>query len=124
MTTPYPRSNPDNLRLTPFQMETLELICKGNVGQTGIEAVVDMDELLDRLSLQGRTTSKQSLQFMIRTLIGKGLIEKRDVGVRRKWKRVGYEATQKGLDVGAPRKPQPAFVASVDLSDFDLPEGL
>lgn len=123
MTTPYPRSNPNNLALTPFQMATLELICKGNPEGSGIDAVIDLDQLLERLAMQGRVTTKQSMQFMIRTLIGKGLIEKQTVGVRRGWSRVGYSPTQTGLDIGAPRPQRPAFLESPDPWGLDIPEG-
>jgi hypothetical protein len=98
-----------NGELTALQLKTLELICRGNPGEQGMDAVIDLDQLLDRLAIEFRATTKSSMQFLIRVLVARGLIEKRDVGKRRSYKRVGYIATRKGSIIAAPKPQLPVF---------------
>lgn len=96
--------------LTPFQIDALALVCAGNPGSDDIERTIDLDQLLDRLAARGRETTKASMQFMIRTLVHKGMIYKQSVGKRRGYERIGYRATQRGLDLAGPRTSRPAFL--------------
>lgn len=66
--------------LTQKQSEILKLVIKGNPDGT----FLDLDQLLDRLSYK---PTKQALQFSIRYMIDKGLIEKKPTEHRRGAKR-------------------------------------
>ncbi|WP_051331778.1 MarR family transcriptional regulator [Methylocaldum szegediense] len=79
----------DELRLTAKQMEILRLIRRGNPD----ESFIDLDQLLERLSYR---PSKQSMQFSIRALIKRGLIEKKGLEIRRGAKRITFCLTPKG----------------------------
>lgn len=79
----------DELRITAKQMEILRLIRRGNPD----ESFIDLDQLLERLSYR---PSKASMQFSIRALIKRGLIEKKDLEVRRGAKRITFCLTPKG----------------------------
>jgi hypothetical protein len=62
--------------LTSKQRQILDVIIKGNPDGTW----VDLNELLERLPYE---TTKDSLQFSIRALQTKGLLEKKDMEMRR-----------------------------------------
>lgn len=57
---------------------------------------LDLDQILDRLSVLGWAVSKASLQFSVRSLIGRGLIEKRKARRRAIWMRRTVATTRKG----------------------------
>jgi predicted transcriptional regulator len=58
------------MNLTDKQIALIDTIMKGNPDGTWL----DLDQVLERLPY---TTTKDSLQFSLRILIGKGLIEKK-----------------------------------------------
>jgi hypothetical protein len=66
------------------------------------ELLVDMDQLLDRLSW---VPTKESAQFIIRAVIQKGLVEKAGIQGRRGRNRVCYKLTPAGMLVVDPRAP-------------------
>lgn len=101
------------MHLTTKQIELLSVIAKGD----GPGVLLDLDQILDRIRYE---TTKQSLQFSIRALIGRGLIEKMPVEKRRGRQRRPIAATKAGYDVlGIKREePTPAYV--VDLKDDEL----
>ena len=75
--------------LTDKQIEILTILHKGNnEGEP-----VDLDDLLKKLSYK---PSKESMQFSIRALIGKELIEKAGLIKRRNRRRVTYQLTDLG----------------------------
>lgn len=79
------------VRLTQKQYALLTVICDGNGNdESGKFVPVDVDELLERLSYR---TDKPSLQFSIRALVKRQLIEK-VYEVRRGRKRVCYMPTE------------------------------
>lgn len=82
------------MRLTNKQKLLLKAICKGS----GDGSPPDLDQILDNLEYE---TSKESLQFSIRKLIAKGLIEKRDLEHRRGQYRRVISLTKKGYEVYA-----------------------
>jgi len=75
--------------LTPKQMEILKTVVRANPDGT----FVDLDQLCERLSYK---PTKEALQFSIRFLIGRGLIDKKDREVRRGAKRRVLAATGQG----------------------------
>lgn len=70
--------------------EVVRVLIRGNPDGT----YCDLDELLDRLSYK---PSKQSLQFTIRALIKRGLIQRKDPELRRGQSRRILAPTAKGL---------------------------
>ena len=74
------------MQLTPKQTQITDTIIKGNPDGTW----VDMDQLLENLPYR---TSKSSMQFSIRYLIEKGVLEKRDCELRRGQARRVYAPT-------------------------------
>lgn len=95
--------------LTALQLKSLELITAGNPGDTPDVSAIDLDELLEQLAQASRPTSKPSIQFLIRNLVGKGLIVKQQVGRRRGYARIGYLATKAGADAVSRKPAAPAF---------------
>lgn len=84
--------------VTAYQLEVM--IKVGEIGlQTGRFA--DLDQILDSVSWG---PSKESLQFVLRSLIGKGLLEKTARESRRGRVRVCFKATEKGLNALDPRR--------------------
>lgn len=80
----------DNGRFTAKQVDVLENILKG--AENG--DFIDTDQLLDRLSYE---TSKKSLQFTIRFLVNRGLVEKKNREIRRGRLRAVYALTPDAL---------------------------
>lgn len=78
--------------LTRKQTTIMQTIVKGN--QDG--SFVDMDQLLQRINYE---TSKQSMQFSLRKLVEKGLVEKQPYECRRGHRRVIISATSLGYEV-------------------------
>jgi len=93
-------------RLTRKQQEVLQVICKGAEGGEDI----DLDQLLEKISYE---TSKASMQFTIRSLIKREMIQKLPKELRRGRKRVLYSATVKGREL---------LFGGVIIEDLDLGE--
>jgi predicted transcriptional regulator len=77
------------IRLTTKQIQIMDIIVKGNPDGS----FVDIDELLVRLPYE---TTKQSIQFSVRALISKNLIEKQPRELRRGRQRVVLSPTREG----------------------------
>lgn len=77
------------MKLTEKQKEVLATIIKGNPDGT----FCDLDQVIESV---GYNTSKASIQFVIRNLIGKGLIEKKPRESRRGRRRVVLGGTKAG----------------------------
>lgn len=75
------------MNLTTKQFQILAVILKGNPDGS----FVDMDQLLENLPYE---TTKESMQFSIRALINKNMIEKRGQESRRSKKRVVFAPTE------------------------------
>lgn len=75
--------------LSQKQAEILTLVIKGNPDGT----FLDLDQLLDRLSYK---PTKQALQFSIRYLIDRGLVEKKPTEFRRNAQRRLIAGTSEG----------------------------
>lgn len=92
------------MNLTNKQLELLRVIVAGN----GDDDPADLDEILDRVRYE---TTKQSLQFSIRALIKRELIEKKGIEKRRGRQRQVIAATAMGKSMLAPRVvSSPAFI--------------
>jgi predicted transcriptional regulator len=74
------------MHLTDHQRDVLEVIFRGNTDGT----FVDMDQILERVE---RRTTKQSMQFTLRSLIAKNLIMKHRRERRRLRSRIVYSPT-------------------------------
>jgi predicted transcriptional regulator len=74
------------MQLTDHQRDVLEVIFRGNPDGT----FVDMDQILERIQ---RRTTKQSMQFTLRSLITKNLIMKHRRERRRMRSRIVYSPT-------------------------------
>ena len=77
--------------LTLKQMEALNFIVRGNPDGS----FVDLDQMLERVSYR---PTKAAFQFTIRTLIERGLIEKKGPEYRRAAKRIIYAPTMAGYE--------------------------
>ena len=97
------------MHLTTKQSELLRVICGGPC---------DLDEILDSVRYD---TTKQSLQFSLRALVGHKLINKLGIQKRRGRQRQVIEATLLAMQVmGLAQKPSsPMMVASVEEDKFD-----
>lgn len=80
-----------NTPLSPKAWEIMNVIIRGNPDGSW----VDLDQLLERLSYK---PSKASIQFSIRALIDRGLIERKPFEERRGQKRRVLGPTAKGLE--------------------------
>ena len=78
-----------SIRFTAKQRAILEVLATGNVDGTPI----DLDQILERLEYE---TSKESLQFSLRSLVKHKIIEKVGREKRRNRQRVLYELTKQG----------------------------
>ncbi len=83
-------------KLTTHQLDVLAVIVAGNPFPDPDQALVDLDEVLERCS---RITTKPAMQFTIRSLGVNGMIEKMGQQQRRGRKRVVYKPTAMGLAV-------------------------
>lgn len=70
-------------KLTEKQKNLLSVIIKGNVDGTWC----DLDQILDKIDY---TTTKESIQFSLRFLVQRGLIQKAGIETRRGKNRVLY----------------------------------
>ena len=77
------------MKLSHKQIQVLMAVGAGNPDGSPI----DLDQLLEVLTYR---TTKASIQFSIRALINRGLMEKRGRGVRRGRKRITYGLTDLG----------------------------
>lgn len=96
--------------LTSKQQSIMKQIIAGNDDDTAI----DIDQLLERLDYK---TTKESLQFSLRALIGHGLIRKAERELRRDRVRQTLVPTGLGKEVYA--EAMPSFVTDI-TSDTDL----
>lgn len=72
----------------------MDLVTRGASGG----ALIDIDQLIEDLySEHNWETTKPSIQFSLRILINHGLIEKRDLELRRGRHRRCFEATDSGF---------------------------
>lgn len=95
-------------KLTANQFEVLRLVVVGNPGSSDpSDFNCDIDQVLERLS---RQTTKQALQFTIRSLVHNGMMVKVPRVQRRGRLRVTFEATEIGKAIAGDRKPQPVFI--------------
>lgn len=88
----------DISRLTRKQFLILDCVKRG----TSDGDFIDMDQLLDVLPYE---TSKQSMQFSIRALIGRGLVEKKETELRRGRRRVIYSLSRTGYSMFGSEDP-------------------
>lgn len=77
--------------LTEKQIEILKLVVKGNSDGS----FIDLDQLLERLSYK---PSKAALQFSLRFMAERGLLEKKALENRRGSARRIYSCTAKGYN--------------------------
>lgn len=103
------------LRITPYQQEILDLVRAGD--PDGTPDGIDLDQILDRASW---TPSKQSLQFVIRALIRKGLVCKNGTFGRRGRQRVCFALASAGKFAYDPREPAAPAEAEVDVPEVYL----
>lgn len=91
--------------VTAYQFEVLSVLrrLEGSSGQ-----LADFDQLLSQLSW---LPSKESAQFTIRAMIGKGFIEKAPLQSRRGRNRVCYRITPAGKIILDPRPGTSAEIA-------------
>lgn len=105
--------------ITRYQLEILTQLSRVEK-ETG--KLADFDQLLSSLSW---TPTKESAQFTIRAVIGKGFIEKTALESRRGRNRVCYRITSSGKEVLDPRELAPvksdkeAESFMPELSEFD-----
>ena len=99
------------MHLTAKQIELLRVIAAGN----GDAGPADLDEILDRVRYE---TSKQSLQFSIRALVERGIIEKKGIQKRRGRQRQVIGATKLGLELAGVKQTAPrAFIEDNLISE-------
>lgn len=80
------------MNLTQKQAVILDTIIKGNPDGSWL----DLNQTLEKLPYE---TTKDSFQFSIRALVGKGLIEKKGLEFRRGQNRVVYAPTLRAYDL-------------------------
>lgn len=103
--------------VTPYQLGVLKVV----VAAAPTEPI-DLDQMLEQLAW---APTKESTQFVIRSLVTKGLIEKTELVFRRGRRRVCYRATPAGLavlDPRAPVEPVPGPSAETELIEKVLTE--
>ncbi len=93
--------------LTDKQQNVLTVIVKGNANGS----FCDLDEIIQRVFY---ATNKQSIQFIIRNLIGKGMIAKKETEKRRSRRRIILCPTKSGYEfVSRKRNATPKAMARV-----------
>lgn len=93
--------------LTDKQENVLSVIVKGN--ENG--SFCDLDEVIQRVFY---ATNKQSIQFIIRNLVGKGMIVKKETEKRRSRRRVVLCPTKSGYEfISRKRTSTPEALATV-----------
>lgn len=101
------------MNLTAKQIELLRVIGAGN----GPNNPCDLDEILERVRYE---TTKASLQFSIRALVGHGLIEKLPLEKRRGSQRRPIAVTElgRGYAGAAPQAAKVTVTPEEDEMDF------
>ncbi len=85
------------MQLTRKQRDILNIVIEGNISENyGRYCEVDVDQILDRIDY---TTSKESLQFSLRSLIAKGMVTKNGRECRRGRARQTYAPTELTLKI-------------------------
>jgi hypothetical protein len=103
------------VELSQKQIWIMKTVCKG-----GAEGdFLDLDELLKNLPYR---TTKQSLQFSIRALIRRGLIEKKDREIRRGRKRRVLAPTVIGMNLMAYRARTYGADGQFGTEDLGIPQ--
>jgi hypothetical protein len=77
---------------------------------------VDLDELIESLN---PSPTKEAMQFVIRALIKKGFIEKKEPELRRKRKRVCFNLTKEGMFA-----LDPTIRGVLEEEDLDFDSGI
>lgn len=72
----------------------LEIIGRRNTDGT----VIDLDQLIERVGVEGYVVTKAAIQFTLRAMVRKQLIEKCGFENRRDRRRVLYRLTRHGHD--------------------------
>lgn len=98
------------MNLTTKQIEILGIIVKGNGSAAGRFIPCDLDQIIERLSYK---PTKDAVQFSIRNLIGKKLIEKTGTENRRDRRRVLISPTELGRKL-LRAEVDPAWIESDD----------
>lgn len=81
------------MHLTAKQIQLLGVIVIGNGSPGGQFEPCDLDQIIERVDYK---PTKEAIQFSIRNLIGKGLIEKVGTELRRDRRRVVIAPTENG----------------------------
>jgi hypothetical protein len=103
-----PTATKPKTKLTAYQFEVLRLIVRGNPEATDPwDYNLDMDQLV---AIAPRQTTKDALQFVIRSLVANGMITKLPKVKRRNRLRVTYLPTEMGKSVAGDRPKPPAFL--------------
>jgi hypothetical protein len=109
------------LHLTGKQLEIMKVVLAGNGTDGDANLIpVDLDELLERLGYQ---TTKASIQFSLRALIARGLMEKGEPENRRGRQRAIIKPTEKGAEAyrWSTRPPEPARIPMPKHIDLGSP---
>ena len=103
------------VNLTTKQYKILTVLCHGNgKDENGKFIPCDLDELLERVAYD---VTKPAMQFSIRALINRGLIEKGSE-TRRGAKRVTYIPSRQCMQMMGYHDP--SWLEDMDLSDIDV----
>jgi len=100
------------MKLSQKQLHLLMAVGAGNPDGS----LLDMDQLLEVLAYR---TTKQSIQFSIRALIAKGLMEKRGRVCRRGRVRVTFGLTGEGRMYVTPAGAPPSKVEDDDDEEWE-----
>jgi repressor of nif and glnA expression len=95
------------MRLSEKQIELLKIIREKNPDG----AAIDLDQIIERTSYK---PTKEAIQFSIRALIKRGLIEKLGTEVRRGSRRVTFGLTETGGFYAPPLSKRSPIVSTVD----------
>lgn len=86
------------MSLTTKQTQIMTIVCRGNTSDE--TPWCDIDQVLEGLAKEFNwNTTKQSLQFSIRALIKKGMVEKEGLEKRRGRKRVVLKPTDLSMSI-------------------------
>jgi len=96
--------------LTNKQLELMRVVIAKN--EDG--SPTDLDQIIDRINY---ATTKQSIQFTVRSLVKHGLIEKVGVEKRRDRQRVLIVSTDLGCQFAGPRRSG-SIVSTVEEDEF------
>lgn len=99
------------MNLTPKQIALLDIIVKGNGLFDGRFVPCDLDQIIERVDYK---PTKEAIQFSIRNLIGKGLIQKAGTENRRDRRRVLISPTDLGKGI-LKAETNPCWVEGDDI---------